>query len=206
MEGLWQPCVEKVLAAFFQQHLLTSSRCVAFWLSSQYCKLFHYYYICMLICFQWSLMLLLYLFRGITNHSYLRWTWLIRVMCVLIASPAGCSLSLSFFSGLLISWHNNIQFSSVQSQLCPTLGPHGLQHTRPPCPSPTPGAYPNSCPLSWWCHPTISSSVVPFSSCLPSFPASGSFPMSQFLASKPVNNPIMASERSGERKCCCLSL
>ena len=60
---------------------------------------------------------------------------------------------------------------------------HGLQHARLPCPSPTPGVYSNSCPLSQWCHPTISSSVVPFSSCLQSFPASGSFPMSQFFAS-----------------------
>ena len=69
------------------------------------------------------------------------------------------------------------------SQLCPTLQPHGLQHARPPCPSPTPGVYSNSCPLSWWCHPTVSASVVPFSSCLQSFPASRSFPTSQLLAS-----------------------
>ena len=61
------------------------------------------------------------------------------------------------------------------------LWPCGLQHTRTPCPSPTPGAYSDSCPLSWWCHPTISSSVVLFSSCLQSFPASGSFRMSQFF-------------------------
>ena len=61
--------------------------------------------------------------------------------------------------------------------------PHGLQHTRPPCLSPTPRVYSNSCPLSWWCHPTISSSVIPFSSCLQSFPASGSFPVSQFFTS-----------------------
>ena len=60
---------------------------------------------------------------------------------------------------------------------------HGLQHARPPCPSPTPGVYPNSCPLSQWCHPTISSSVIPFSSCLQSFPASGTFQMSQFFTS-----------------------
>ena len=63
-----------------------------------------------------------------------------------------------------------------------SLWRHGLQHAGLPCPSPTPGAYSNSCPLSWWCHPIISSSVVPFSSCLQSFPASGSFPMSQFFA------------------------
>ena len=63
-----------------------------------------------------------------------------------------------------------------------SLRPHGLQHTRPPCSSLTPGVYSNSCPLSWWCHLTISSSVVPFSSCLQSFPASGSFQMSHFFA------------------------
>ena len=76
----------------------------------------------------------------------------------------------------------SVQFSSV-TQSCLTLRPHGLQHARPPCPSPTPGAYSNSYPLSQWCHPTISSSVVPFSPCLQSFPALGSFPMSQFFAS-----------------------
>ena len=64
-----------------------------------------------------------------------------------------------------------------------SLQPHGLLHARLPCPSPTPGACSNSCPSSRWCHPTISSSVVPFSSCLQSFPASGSFPRSQFFAS-----------------------
>ena len=64
-----------------------------------------------------------------------------------------------------------------------SLWPHGLQHTRFPCPSPTPGACSNSCPLSQWCHPTISSSVIPFSSCLQSFPASASFQMSQFFTS-----------------------
>ena len=74
-----------------------------------------------------------------------------------------------------------VQFScSVMSD---SLRPHGLQHTRLPCPSPTPGACSNSCPPSRWCHPTISSSVITFSFCLSSFPAPGSFPMSQFFAS-----------------------
>ena len=63
-----------------------------------------------------------------------------------------------------------------------SLWPYRLKHARPPCPSPTPGVYSNSCPLSWWCHPTISSSVVPFS-CLQCFPALGSFQMSQLFAS-----------------------
>ena len=82
--------------------------------------------------------------------------------------------------GTLKAGISSIQFSrSVVSDL---LRPHGLQHTRPPCPSLTPRVYSNSCPLSR-CHPTISSSVVPFYSCLQSFPASGSFPMSQFFTS-----------------------
>ena len=74
-----------------------------------------------------------------------------------------------------------VQFS--HSVVSDSLWPHGLQHARPSCPSPTPGAYPNPCPLNQWCHPTISFSVIPFSSCLLSFPASGSFPMSQFFTS-----------------------
>ena len=79
-----------------------------------------------------------------------------------------------------------VQFSSVQFTHCvmsDSLQPHGTQHIRPPCPSPTSGVYSNSCPLSQWCSPTISSSVIPFSSCLQSFPASGSFQMSQLFAS-----------------------
>ena len=74
-----------------------------------------------------------------------------------------------------------------------SLPPHGLQHARPPCPSPTPRVYPNSCPLSRWCHPTISSSVVPFSSRLQSFPASESFPMSQLFASAGRSIGVSAS-------------
>ena len=74
-----------------------------------------------------------------------------------------------------------------------SLWPHGLQHTRLPCPSPTPGAYSNSCPLSRWCHPTISSSVIPFSSRLQSFLASGSFQMSQFFPSGGQSIGVSAS-------------
>ena len=75
----------------------------------------------------------------------------------------------------------SVQFS--HSVLSNSLRPHGLQDTRPPCPSPTPRVHPNPCPLSWWCHPTISSSVDPFCSCPQSFPASGSFRMNQIFAS-----------------------
>ena len=74
-----------------------------------------------------------------------------------------------------------------------SLRPHGLQHARPPCPSATPGVYSNSCPLSQWCHPTISSSVIPFSSHLQSFPASGSFPVSQLFTSGGQNIRVSAS-------------
>ena len=81
----------------------------------------------------------------------------------------------------IITSFSSLQFShSVMSN---SLQPHGLQHTRPPCPSQTPWVYSNSCTLSCWCHPTISSSVLPFSSCLQSFQASRSFQMSQFFAS-----------------------
>ena len=74
------------------------------------------------------------------------------------------------------------QFSQFShSVMSDSLWPHKPQHSRPPYPSPTPGVYPNPCPLSWWCHPTISSSVIPFSSCPQSFPASGSFQMSQLF-------------------------
>ena len=72
---------------------------------------------------------------------------------------------------------SSVQFS--RSVVSNSLRPHESQHTRPPCPSPTPGVHPDSCPLSWWCHPAISSSVVPFSSCPQFLPASESFPMSQ---------------------------
>ena len=87
-------------------------------------------------------------------------------------------LQMAFF--FLFLWLSSVQYScSVVSDY---LWPRELQHARPPCPAPTPRVYPNSCPLSWWCLPTISSSAVPFSSCPQSFPASGSFPMSQLFA------------------------
>ena len=79
------------------------------------------------------------------------------------------------------NWFGIVLFS--RSVVSDSLRPHWLQHARLPCPSPTPGAYSNSCPSSQWCHPTISSSVIPFSSCLQSFPATRSFPVSQFFAS-----------------------
>ena len=86
-----------------------------------------------------------------------------------------------------------VSISSVQSLSCVSLWPHEPQHTRPPCPSPTPRVHPNPCPLSWWCHPTIWSSLVPFSSCPQSFPASGSFPMSQLFASGGQSFGVSAS-------------
>ena len=103
---------------------------------------------------------LLPLFTLVSPHQY---CWVLKV-----------AEELAYLSG---------QFShSVEPN---SLWPHGLQHTRLPPPSPTPRAYSNSCPWSWWCHPTISSSVIPFSSRFQSFPASGSFQMSPFFALGP---------------------
>ena len=96
-------------------------------------------------------------------------------------------ISVSVFSVI----NHSVQFS--RSIMSDSLWPHGLQHTRPPCPSPTPRVYPNACPLSQWCHLTISASVVPFSSCPQSFPASGSFQMSQIFASGGQSIGVSAS-------------
>ena len=97
------------------------------------------------------------------------------------------SVKLLFIYLFILNWiiiaRGNAVFSSVQllRVVSNSLQPHEPQHAKPPYPSPTPGVYSNSCPSSRWCQPTISSSVVPFSSCLQSFPASGSFQMSQFF-------------------------
>ena len=85
---------------------------------------------------------------------------------------------------------NSIQFS--RSVVSNSLRPHEPQHNRPPCPSPTPGVHPNPCPSSQWCHPTISSFVIPFSSCPQSFPASGSFQMSQLFTSGDQSTRVSA--------------
>ena len=109
----------------------------------------------------------------------------------------------------------NISFSSVRfsrSVVSDSMPPHELQHARPPCPSPTPGVHSNSCPSSQWCHPAISSSVVPFSSCPQTLPASESFPMSQLYSAIKKNTfesvlmrwmklePIIQSEVSQKEK------
>ena len=93
-----------------------------------------------------------------------------------------------WYKGVL---HCSVQFS--RSVVSDSLWPYGLQHARLPCPSPTPGACSNSCPLNWWCHPTVSSSVIPFSSHLQSFPASRSFLMSQFFTSGGQSIGVSAS-------------
>ena len=91
----------------------------------------------------------------------------------------------------ILSVFSSLQFSRLV--VSDSLRPHELQHAGSPCPSPTPRAYTNSCPLSRWCHPAISSSVVPFSSCPQSFPASASFPVSQFFASGGQSIGVSAS-------------
>ena len=105
----------------------------------------------------------------------------------LFTTPMDCSMSGLYIN---ICYIYSIQFS--HSVMSDSLWPHELQHARPPWPSPTPRVHPNPCPLSWWCHPTILSSVVPFS--LPqSFPASGSFQMSQLFASGGQSIGVSAS-------------
>ena len=126
----------------------------------------------------------------VSKHVVVMWGWCpwrergLRTLCTYFAIR---------ISSVWLLLHSH-QFSSVQSlsrvQLFET---QGLQHARPPCPSPTPGLYSNSCPLSRWCHPNISSSVIPYSSCPQSLPASGSFPMSQLLASGGQSIGVSAS-------------
>ena len=99
-------------------------------------------------------------------------------------------------------------FSSVQfscSIICNSLQPYELQHARPPYPSPTPGVHPNSCPSSRWCHPAISSSVIPFSSCPQSLLASESFPMSQVFAWGGQSIGVSALASMSGSNCCCLT-
>ena len=91
----------------------------------------------------------------------------------------------------LKSYFSSVQFSRLV--VSDSLQPHELQHASPPCPSPTPRVHPNPCPLSWGCHPTISSSVIPFSSCPQSFSESGSFPMSQLFTSGGQSTGVSAS-------------
>ena len=113
-------------------------------------------------------------------------------MRFLTAHHIGVSLLISFsFSCLTIFRISSVQFS--RSVMSDSLWTHGPQHARPPCLSPTPRVYSNSCPLSRWCHPVISSSVVPNSSCPQSFPASGSFPTSQLFTSGGQSIGVSAS-------------
>ena len=100
-----------------------------------------------------------------------------------------------FYNGFCVERINNsgLQFSSVTQSYLTLCDPHGQQHVRPPCPSPTPGVYSHSHPLNWWYHSTISFSVIPFSSCLQSFPASGFFPVSQFFTSSGQSIEVSAS-------------
>ena len=128
------------------------------------------------------------------SHSYLFnlffiAEWIIfKVVCVCVYIYIySLSENIYSFSDSVIS----VQFS--HSVISDSLQPHEPQHTRPPCPSPTPRVYPNPCPSSRWCHPTISSSVIPFSSCPQSFPASGPFPMSQLFPSGGQSIGVSAS-------------
>ena len=114
-------------------------------------------------------------FQGINVWSTLPWSLDVYIVHRLIIS----NVSTVFYS-MYTPKCNSVQFS--RSVVSDSLPPHELQHARPPCLSQTPRVYPNPCPSSQWCHPAISSSVIPFSSCPQSLPASGLFPMSQLFA------------------------
>ena len=126
-------------------------------------------------------------FSNLSNYLKV-YIWLLEQACILHVNHS----TLNWPHWFKHIWKvNSVQFScSVMSD---SSWPHGRQHTRPPCPSPTPRAYSNSCPLSWWRDPTISSSVVTYSFCLPSLPASASFPMSQLFTSGGQNIGVAAS-------------
>ena len=117
-----------------------------------------------------------------------------RTLLHLAVTPPSVSLCTNELFRLLV--FDDLKFWALQfsrSVVSDSLRLHGLQHTRPPCPSPAPRVYPNSCPLSCWCHQTISFSVVPFSSYLQSFPTSGFFTVSQFIASRGQSIGVSAS-------------
>ena len=125
-------------------------------------------------------------FRGKQKHGFLR-----KKQSRMSLGPTASFYKWVGWVPERISGYPRVQFS--HSVVSDSLRPHGLQHAWLPCPSPTPGAYSNSCPLSQWCHLTFSASVIPFSSHHQSFPASGSFPMSQFFTSDGQNIGVSAS-------------
>ena len=136
--------------------------------------------------------------RIFSIESALRITWPKDWSFSFNISPSNEHPGLISFSLLILhkKMLNTLHSGSIQfsrSVVSDSLWPHGLKHTRPPCPSPTPGACSNSCLQSRWCHPTISSSVIPFSSCLQSSPASGSLQMSQFFISGSQSIGVSAS-------------
>ena len=116
----------------------------------------------------------------------------IQVTCLVHIYSSNMALTVNYYR-CNFKKYTYIQFSSVAQVVSDSLRPYELQHARPPCTSPTPGVHPNPCPSSRWCHPTISSSVVPFSSCPQSFKTSGSFPMSQLFASGGQSIGVSAS-------------
>ena len=122
----------------------------------------------------WLLLSCIYMYSRLKiEYLFLAYTLIMSFISLLYADSYPAHSSQSFLN----------LFSSIQSLSRVRLfEPHEMQHARPPCPSPTPAVHPNSCPLSWWCQPAISSSVIPYSSCPQSLPASGSFLMSQLFA------------------------
>ena len=138
---------------------------------------------CTLLVFCWGFYV--YIHKSVVSFSCNIFAWII------LSSYKSCEVLSPLTFCLRTISVQLVLFS--RSLMSDSLWPHGLKHARPPCPSPTPKACSNSCPSSQWCYTTISSSVVPFSSCLQSFPAPGSFPRSQFFASGGLGIGVSAS-------------
>ena len=134
----------------------------------------------------WLLLSCIYMYSRLKiEYLFLAYTLIMSFISLLYADSYPAHSSHSFLN----------LFSSIQSlSRVQLFEPHELQHARPPCPSPTPAVHPTSCPLSWWCQPAISSSVIPYSSCPQSLPASGSFQMSQFFALRGQSIGVSTSE------------
>ena len=172
-------CGIHVYGCHFSNSICSLRICVTLWNSCNILNSFIFIIFVFMICDQWSLKSLIWLMEGSDNGIFSNKNLLFLI--IFWCGPLQYCLFyvLAFWPQGIWNLSSPVQFSpSVMSD---SLQPHEPQHTKPPCPSPTPRVHPNPCPLSWWCHP--SHPVTPFSSCPQSFPESGSSQMSQLFAS-----------------------
>ena len=173
---IWR-CLWTLLTYFYKFFFLKYSRFTVFQVYSKVIQLYMCMYVCVCVCVCVCVYVCVCIFQILFHYRLLQ-DIEYSSLCYIVV-PCWLSFSVS------VQFNRSVTSNSLQ--------PHGQKHTRLPCPSPTPGACSNSCSLSQWCHPTISSSVVSFSSCLQSFPASESFPVSQSFASGGQSIGVLAS-------------